>query len=591
MNEATFGPGDRILLRRGTSCEGMLAPRGSGAPGSPITIAAYGSGPLPRIVAGRRPAAIKLFDQGEWDIAHVETVGGDPRGISIGANRGTWTHFRITNVVVHGVGGSPTSKSSGLIDVEPVYGSSGHLTDIVVDGATAYGTTQWAGIHIGCVGKDEPPRTGDGAVIRNSTVHDVAGDGITIFSCNHALIEHDVAYRTGLIRSARLGTPNAIWTWACRNCTVEGNEGYDANSPAGDGGIYDIDFHSSNTTVEYNYGHDAHGYCVAVFGAQGQATTNSVIRYNVCSNDAREQSLAGQGDVELYTWQGGSLDGLRIYNNTFYWHPAANKPLLESAAAFSGKAPDLFANNLVYATVPSFIDSGKGIALDHNLYWTTAAGEPIWRYAGKRYTGFAAYRSGSGQDRAGVYANPMLADPAYHGVARPTSAFRLKAGSPAVGAGANLGSMGSRDFFGDRTPRSGAHDIGAYDSATPPSTARFRGRQTLLSFLSPSANAAASRAQLVFLRSMYTQYRAEGLRVVVAVDASRNQLAAYASDWALPRGLRVLPWTSRARFYGVGRAPTTLLIGTGGRVERRWNRFVPAAGLAFAIRGRLRATR
>ncbi len=460
-SRVTYRPGDRLLLRRGVACTGMLAPKGSGSAAAPISIGAYGNGSRPRILAGRRPAAIRLFDQSGWTIANVETVGGDPRGISIGANHGTWRHFRIANVLVHGVEGSPSSKSSGLIDVEPTYGSSGHLQDVVIEHATAYGTTQWAGIHIGCVGKDEPPSTADHATIRSSTVHDVAGDGITIFSCNGARIEHSVAYRTGQIRSARLGTPNAIWTWACRNCLVAYNDAYASNSPAGDGGLYDIDFHSSNTTVEYNYGHDAHGYCIAVFGAQNQATTNSVVRYNVCSNDAREKSLAGQGDVYLYTWQGGSLDGLEIYGNTFFWHPAANKSLLENAAAFSGAGKDLFENNLVYSTVPSLVTSGKGLTLDHNLYWTTAAGKPVWRYGGKRYAGFSAYRSGSGQDGAGVYANPRLTDPTYHGVRRPTSEFRLRAGSPAIDAGADVGAMGAHDFFGDRIPRGHGYDIGA----------------------------------------------------------------------------------------------------------------------------------
>jgi hypothetical protein len=359
------------------------------------------------------------------------------------------------------VTGSPTSKSSGLIDVEPNYGSSGHLKDVVIEHATAFGTSQWAGIHIGCVGKDEPPTSPDPALISHSTVHDVAGDGITIFSCNDAAIEHSVAYRTGQIRSARLGTPNAIWTWACADCKVAYNDAWASSSPAGDGGLYDIDFHSSNTTVEYNYGHDAHGYCISVFGAQNQATTNSVVRYNVCSNDAREKSLAGQGDVFLYTWAGGSIDGLKIYGNTFSWHPAANKPLLENTAKFSGSAPDLFENNLVYSTVPSLADSDTGLLLDHNLWWTTASGKPVWRYGGKQYRGFAAYRSGSGQDAAGVYANPRLIDPSYHGIGRPKTQFTLRAGSPAIDAGANVGGMPKRDFFGHRIPRGAAYDIGA----------------------------------------------------------------------------------------------------------------------------------
>src|SRR5205809_7490001 len=59
LQSTTFRPGDRILLRRGTKCTGMLAPRGSGAPGAPVVLDAYGSGPLPRIEGGTNEAAIK----------------------------------------------------------------------------------------------------------------------------------------------------------------------------------------------------------------------------------------------------------------------------------------------------------------------------------------------------------------------------------------------------------------------------------------------------------------------------------------------------------------------------------------------------
>jgi hypothetical protein len=62
----TFVPGDVIALKRGTTCAGMLTPLGSGEPGAPITIGAYGSGVRPVIVAAGRPAALALFNQTHW---------------------------------------------------------------------------------------------------------------------------------------------------------------------------------------------------------------------------------------------------------------------------------------------------------------------------------------------------------------------------------------------------------------------------------------------------------------------------------------------------------------------------------------------
>lgn len=124
---------------------------------------------------------------------------------------------------------------------------------------------------------------------------------------------------------------------------------------------------------------------------------------------------------------------------------------------------------------------------------------------------------------------------------------------------------------------------------------RQRGHTVLLSFLNTSAASGTdpSRAQVVFLRSMATQHR--GLRVVI-VDAAaeatgrparKSDLVNYTYDWALSRAVPVLPDDgSLARRYGVHKVPTTFLIGAGGVLERRWNGFVPAARLDFAIRGR-----
>ncbi|MEQ4719589.1 hypothetical protein [Nonomuraea sp. B19D2] len=49
LNETTFRPGDRILLRAGQRWTGQLWPKGSGESGAPITIDRYGESGKPRI--------------------------------------------------------------------------------------------------------------------------------------------------------------------------------------------------------------------------------------------------------------------------------------------------------------------------------------------------------------------------------------------------------------------------------------------------------------------------------------------------------------------------------------------------------------
>lgn len=52
-----YQPGDSLLLRRGSRCEGMLWPKGSGTEQAPIHLATYGQGALPIIAGEPSPQA------------------------------------------------------------------------------------------------------------------------------------------------------------------------------------------------------------------------------------------------------------------------------------------------------------------------------------------------------------------------------------------------------------------------------------------------------------------------------------------------------------------------------------------------------
>ncbi|HYO83677.1 MAG TPA: hypothetical protein VES20_19905, partial [Bryobacteraceae bacterium] len=137
---------------------------------------------------------------------------------------------------------------------------------------TAYNTTQWAGIVVSGSSRTNRVRR---VTVRNSIVHDIDGDGIILFSVDGGLIERSAAWLTGLQGRLTIGTPNGIWTWTCNKCIVRHTEGFWIDSPGIDGGVYDIDWGNDDNVVEQNYGHDAMGYCAAVFGAEKQVPTNS----------------------------------------------------------------------------------------------------------------------------------------------------------------------------------------------------------------------------------------------------------------------------------------------------------------------------
>src|SRR6202007_3194203 len=154
--------------------------------------------------------------------------------------------------------------------------------------------------------------------------------------------------------------------WQSNNTIVQFNEGYSTHSYDYDGGVFDIDWGSTNTTIQYNYAHNADGYCVAVFGAHHVTTSNSVVRFNICSNNGRKAGMAPlEGDVFIATFDGGSLDGVQVYNNTAYWNPAQDGGWIKGRnISLSGILPRFIKNNIVYSTTQSLIDIDDAIPLE-----------------------------------------------------------------------------------------------------------------------------------------------------------------------------------------------------------------------------------
>ncbi len=637
INALTLAPGDSVLLKRGTRCQGVLRPRGSGRPGEPISLGAYGNGPLPVVVnsavggetrgqggSGQTTEilpTLMLFNQQYWHIRNLELVGGTPWGLYISGDKGVLRHFRITDVVVRDVTGKPRDKRSGLV---AVLGGSPEQTfeDVVLEGITAYGTTQWAGIVVDG-GHPPLPRGADGktpatlkakdVTVRNCLVHDTAGDGIVLFRVRNGLLESNVAWATGMMPSKDPEgpeNPNSIWVWRCEKCVVQYNEGFLSESEGVDGGVYDIDWGSHRNVVQYNYGHDSQGYCISVFGAGGGTTTDSIVRYNVCANNGRSARLAErQGDLYLSTWGGGSLDGVEIYNNTFYWNPPVDAPFLKNDAQFVGNRPNFFKNNLVLSSVPALVDSNRSLELDHNLYWYPGPRLPEWRYGEQLHSELAAFRESGGQEAKGLFLDPLL----------ETSAktfslpFHPAAGSPAVDRGLDVPGGPAFDFFGRSVPHGKGNDIGAVESvpADPgiPSATQapaMRGEDVLkrpydwppghgwlLMTVIPTGvfqeqDQSIARSFAVALRSLAWQHERDGLQAALVISGQGRRPDALENlpyDWDL-RAIRVIRDQDRklAAAFEVNDRPVTVLISPGRKIVGRWEGRSNPARLGLALR-------
>jgi peroxiredoxin len=604
VNAIPFTPGDGVFFKRDSICPGTLQPQGSGEAGRPITIGAYGRGARPTIAGGQNTNALLLKNQSYWHIQDLEITGGSVYGLHIkgDAGKGVLNHFRLSNLVVRDVnGGKVSTKVSGLAVFESG-GENNTFNDVIIDGVTAYNTNQWGGIVVAGLSGDyraNPPLLSTNIIIRNSTVHNVFGDGIVLWGVQNGLIETSVAYETGLQPPPQtIGTPSSIWTWMCHDCTVQYNESYAAHSPDVDGGAYDVDWGTVNNLYQYNYGHDTDSYCISVFGAGGLTSSNAIIRYNVCTNNGRDPVQAtAAGAILLTTWGGGSLDGVKIYNNTIYWNPENNSNALVNQATFQGTRPNFFKNNIVYSTAPWILFSNKSLAFDHNIYWYAGSKNTIWAYGDEGYGSFSEYRDRSGQDAHSLFADPLLRDITYHKVGSPKTAFSLIKGSPAIDAGTDTGDMGLHDFFGNPIPAGTAYDIGAYEQpvrsigyvpvirsgSMPPDLwlaniqddtfrlSDFTGHLVLLSFLDPLENSA--RSQMVFLRSMVQQYSRDGMELVVVIpqsSAGRVELVNFIHDWGLESIPVLVDNEDAIQHYSVSHSPVTFLIDRQGGVLQRW---------------------
>ena len=562
LEAQTYLPGDRIYIRRGTECQGELSPKGSGTEGAAIRLTAYGEGVRPRIIApAKSREAFRLFNQQYWDIDSLDFSGGTMFGVFISGDKGVLHHIHLANLAVHDVmGGAMKNKDNGLVVITP--GSvDQHFDDVSVDGVTAWNTNQWMGIMVGGGNFGFPPEStwSTNVSIRNSMIHDVQGDGIVLFREHGSKIETSVAWNTGMQETESVGTPNAIWTWMCHDCTVEQTEAFLTDSPGVDGGAYDIDYGNTNNAVLNNYGHDTQGYCVAVFGA-GFVTRQSTVRGNLCVNNARSPRMAKyQGAIFVYTWNDGSIDGATIEDNTVYWNPNERVPaLINNGRIAQGSA--VFRNNTIYSTSPWLADSNKALRFEHNRYTYFGAGQPEWRWDAKSFHTLAQMQSGAQQENGSSFDQLSLQEWAS---VLPRTSTKVSSDS-----------IFEQKFI----------DHAGHPFSVTHEDSRWRLYSLVpLSFDDHGLISDDALRQIVFLKSLDQQYRARGLQVMLllAVDAHLVGTAMLRNA-ITDLDLAGIPVAYTAP--GNGTAEHSILVSPQGEIVQQWKGFAGPTALGLAAR-------
>jgi hypothetical protein len=560
INSMQFHAGDRILLKRGSEFSGTLHLKGSGSSANPVRLVAYGNGRRPVIHAATNAYAIQLVNEDHWEISDIETTGGRYAGIFAGiTNERDINAIRVANCYVHDVGidsagdwdlnnltGGIVIANGYIKNSKPQLFKSALVNNVTVENCIVRFVRQWTCISISSGASARGK--GDKNVIRNCTVEFSVADGIRMNGVKNSAIEYAVMYKNGAwpnLHNLSWGGLGA-WFFNADNCVIQYCEAGYIENWHNDGGAFDIDYFQTNSIIQNCYGHDCHGYGVSIFGSDSGTTVNSTIRNNVLRNNARDSAYAYQGDFFLFTWNGGLLNGVNIYNNVSIWNPAAPAFSLKQDADYTGSLPNRFAHNIIYAEDPSLVYAkNEMIRMDSNIYWVQNGQTPVWTTDSVKYHSLEAWQQKTGQEIHSKYRLPDL-------------------------------SSLPEDFQNGQFATSAA----SLQNAHLPDS--LKNDLLLLSFIDFSK---PDISQLVFIKSMMRQYGHRGLKTVLVSPgkANRNLL----SDLELD-AITILKDQNGvySKNFAVKKFPSTFII-LSGTIRKSWSGVALPAPMAFGIEAQL----
>lgn len=413
-SHGAFRPGERVLLKRGTTCKGSVTVHGSGTASAPIVLGAYGSGAKPTIAGGGTKSgtgAVQLVNVAYWSV----------QDLHITNTTGVWNTkvaragllFRSTNSVRQ-FGLVAQRLTVDKVDSNPGLPASNRRYGGIVAQTSSRGTG-FGGMLIKSNAVNGVGRTGIGVfntAYPRSSDHDVhitgnrltwiRGDSIITSGVDVGRVDHNVSAHGSNIskcsvkQCGRMGGPTtanaAIWPTMSSLIRIDHNEVYGEHKAAGDGSGIDIDLGAHKITVEQNYLHDNERGGVMFCGAR-----DTTVRFNVLQNN---------GESALWFTCGWQKDqrptNITITNNDIVSRSTAPW-VVRNIHPFAGKNIR-FTNNLVFCKKGcTYSWPNKPIAASNTYVGKHSKTEPkgtgtrhassgLLRAAGTGRTGFASLK-------------------------------------------------------------------------------------------------------------------------------------------------------------------------------------------------------
>jgi len=384
-------------------------------------------------ITGQSYITIQGFEIRNFQTSNAHAT---PAGVWV---TGSGSNIQIMNNLVHNI--VTTSEKNGNAFGIAVYGTSTTpITNLTIGGNQVYDLKTGNSESVNVDGNVP------NFVISGNVVHDNDNIGIDAIGFEGVAPNSTVDYaRNGVISG------NTVYNITAINNPGEGDQ-YDADGIYCDG--------CSQVIIEQNLVYNCDLNIEAASEHSGHTSNYVTIRSNVVYN-ANSVGISIGG----YASSVGGTDHVTIVNNTLFDDDAKNTGSGEFQVQYSA-TNNVFENNIVYATsqglfVNNFTKSvASPVALNYNLYFSSlsaSAARFVWN--GQSLAGIAAYQSASGQDANTSYANPV-----FDSTGSPPN-LDIQPGSPAIGAGFNLGPTveGPDDFAGNPWPATGPINIGAYE--------------------------------------------------------------------------------------------------------------------------------
>ncbi len=458
VNQHTFGPGDKILFKAGSRYTGQLAPKGSGKEGQPIIMDVYGKGDRPRIDGEGILTTLLLYNVEYWEVNGLEiTNTGKTRiprnGVRASLeNFGTAHHVQLKNLYVHDVNGTNVKKDGGGYGI--AWNNGGDRVKSRFDGLLIENChlvrTDRNGICGGGYGDRRNWYPSLNVVIRGNRIEDFGGDGIVPSGTDGCLIERNVL-KNG--RQRAKDSACGIWPFSCDNTIIQFNEvsGMKLNGGV-DGQGYDSDYNCRNTIFQYNYSHDNEGgfFMACDWAPKGDPSIvgniGVIVRYNISQNDGVPGGKT-EGNPIMFV---GPVRDVQIYNNVIYVTKRMNNRLMVNTWVTELGPPEniSYYNNIFYAEPETalgwVIGGSRNVVFENNVFF----GNKLQPPPGVK----------------GITVDPMLFNPGNgkDGIAS-LEGYKLKEGSPCIGAGRIIPNNGSRDFWGNKVPGDKNPSIGAFE--------------------------------------------------------------------------------------------------------------------------------